>query len=219
MLAILKKLNRLIGECTGEQNLIVKTTQLRYAPNDVVTYLNNLLRNLEIKIGGCVKEKVLDLINLQRLEGWCWQSTQTCSIFFNDDDCIERGNLYLPYENNREYFHSWICFKFNAIEYVFDPCLDCLCTKEEYYATYKVQMQASVKAKAVKEKLIYEITHKKPGEACWLDPYMSEEQKNETLLVGQEDINAPFFRSDVGYIATIEDEKVTELMAHYYYNA
>lgn len=57
------------------------------------------------------------------LEGWCWQTTESAIIFLNDDDYIERGTLKFDTETPG-YYHSWICFKFDDIEYVFDPCLN-----------------------------------------------------------------------------------------------
>ena len=60
---------------------------------DVFTYVKTRLKNLSIEIGGDYEGNVIELMNKGLLEGWCWQTTESSIVFFNDDDCIERGNL------------------------------------------------------------------------------------------------------------------------------
>ncbi len=79
------------------------------------------LSELYIKVLSDYKGSIFELMHMIKLEGWCWQTTESAIIFLNDDDYIERGYLKLN-EGKRKYYHSWICFKFNNIEYIFDPC-------------------------------------------------------------------------------------------------
>lgn len=224
MLAIIKKLNKLINDCKSireNTRLIVRMTAFSSADKDVLDYLTNLLKNIEIKIGGCQKENVIDLINSNRLEGWCWQSSETVALMLKDTDYVERGTLYLPEEGNRPYYHSWTCFEFNDKEYILDPALNILCLRDDYFEKYKIELSAVIPAKEVKDKFIYEISHKKEREPSFLDEYLSEETierlNKETLINGSQNLYDPFYISDIGYIADIKDDKINSVVAHYYY--
>ena len=95
----------------------------------------------------------MDLMKLGLLEGWCWQTTETAIMFLNDEDYIERGNLIFErYSdvNEYKYFHSWICFKYNNEEYIFDPCLDLLCKRNLYHKIFEVEIMGIVCAKNVR---------------------------------------------------------------------
>ena len=224
MLAIVNKLNKLIDDCksvSASSRLIERMTSLKNAPQDVLEYLINILKNIEIKIGGCAKENAVDLINSDRLVGWCWQSSETIALMLKDTDYVERGVLYLPEEGNRPYFHSWTSFEFNNKEYVLDPALNILCLKEKYFKHYNIELSAVIPAKEVKDKLIYEIKHKKQRKPSWMDEYLCEETKevlyNETLIKGSQNLFDPFYISNIGYIANISDGKIESVSAHYYY--
>ncbi len=94
----------------------------------VIKYLMGKLSNLHIKISGENEGNLFELMSAGKLEGWCWQTTESAIVFLNDDDYIERGNLKID-DRIPGYYHSWICFQFNGTEYVLDPCLDFLCKK------------------------------------------------------------------------------------------
>ena len=224
MLAIVNKLNKLIDDCKSvsmSSRLIERMTSLKNAPQDVLEYLINILKNIEIKIGGCAKENAVVLINSDRLVGWCWQSSETIALMLKDTDYVERGVLYLPEEGNRPYFHSWTCFEFNGKEYVLDPALNILCLRDKYFQRYNIELSAVLPAKEVKDKLLYEITHKKERELDWFDEFLSDEYKEklkeETFIKGSQNVLDPFYISNIGYIANISDGKIESVSAHYYY--
>lgn len=222
MLAILKKLDKLINDCKGKNTrLIEKMTSLKDAPKDVLEYLINILKNIEIKIGGCAKENAVDLINSDRLVGWCWQSSETVALMLKDTDYVERGVLYLPEEGNKPYYHSWTCFEFNGTEYVLDPALNILCLRDKYFQRYKIELSAVIPAKDVKDKFIYEITHRKERTFDEFDKFLSDEYKGklseETLIKGSKNVFDPFYVSNIGYNASISDGKIQRVYAHYYY--
>lgn len=197
-----------------------------YIPNikdsdsGVLVYLKDKLKPLFIEVLGEYSGGIFEIIETRGLRGWCWESTQTCSIFLNNDDYIERGNLYID-ERNPEYYHSWICFKFNDEEYIFDPCLDCLCLKTLYYKRYNPKVVGRVKAIKVKEKFYDAIKNYKVDEKDnWIFSRLSEEIKNrlreEIIIKTVEDVNEPFYRGNVGYRTKIKEDKVEKMTAHYY---
>lgn len=195
----------------------------------IIIYLANLLKNLHIEVLGEYKGTVLELMPYGRLEGWCWQTTESAIVFFNDDDYIERGNLLFD-DDSKKYYHSWICFKYKGTEYVLDPCLNFVCKKKDYDKIFVPEVQGRVTAKAVKETLIEQIEQKK-NEPVEEDPSFNkiwemimgdyykeyeERTKDEVVLQGSDDINDPLYRNDVGYKMEMEDKKIKKLTAHYY---
>jgi len=170
---------------------------------DIYEYINNLLKNLYIEITGNYEGNTLYLMKRNLLEGWCWQTTESTIIFFNDDDYICRGNLKL--DKNTTYYHSWICFNYQNKEFVFDPCLNILCKKKLYDKVFQVKIISKLTAKTIKEDLINKILNK-------------TQKKDEVLVTGndKDDINEPMYRNYTGYTANIENNQIKALKAHYY---
>lgn len=191
---------------------------------EALNYLEKKFQNLSIEICGDYTGNIIELMNSGLLEGWCWETTESAIVFLEDDDYIERGNLKLnQYE---EYWHSWICFKFNNKMFVFDPCLQILVDRSIYHHIFEVSIAGSSTAKEVREDLIFQINNPKeksyeiPEEAMrCLNNFFAKcgsRQKNETQILGNDDVNSPMYRNNTGYKATIENGKITTLIAHYY---
>lgn len=197
--------------------------RMHKAPEEVFEYLKSLFDNLHIEIVGRYEGNLIDLMNRGVLEGWCWQTTETASLFMDDNSYIERGNLKFNLYNL--YYHSWINFKYKGIEYVFDPCLQFLCRKTYYDKIFEVQVKGKVTAKQVKEYFINYISNppkKETNEEVSKIMKMifgesSERTKGEIVINDEENPNAPMYRNGVGYKATLEDGKIKRLVAHYYY--
>ena len=197
----------------------------------VLEYLKQILSNLNIEILNKYQGSLFNLMNYGHLEGWCWQTTESAILFFNDDDYIERGYLYLDKDQD-EYYHSWICFKYDNKEYIFDPCLILLSKKEDYIKLFNANVKGIVTAKEVKEELIKQVTaSKKEEDPKWRnffdkfykselkDKYdeFLEKKKNEITVHGPEDVNTPFYRNGAGYKVDYEGSKIKKLTVHYYY--
>lgn len=193
--------------------------------SSVLEYIKRRLQNLSIEIGGDYEGNIIELMDKGLLEGWCWQTTESSIVFFDDDDYIERGNL--TFSSYKKYWHSWICFTFNNTIWVFDPCLQIIVEKNIYYRIFEInEIAGIVTAKAVKESLIYKINHREKEKndesqsyiSCFLSKYISEKQKNETHISGNDDVESPMYRNNTGYTATINNGKIKTLIAHYYFN-
>lgn len=197
----------------------------------VVMYLMKKLNNLYIEVLGDYEGSLFELMPIGKLMGWCWQTTESAIVFLNDDDYIERGYLYFD-ERTPKYYHSWICFSYNGIEYVLDPCLSFLCKKDDYYKIFNPDVKGKVSAKAVKEELVKQITTPKkednPEAHKSFERVMREifgaaydrvkdEKKNEVTVNGPEDVNTPLYRNGAGYRTELEDGKIKKLTVHYYY--
>lgn len=196
----------------------------------VLKFLKDRLKNLTIEIGSEDGSNILELSENWKLEGWSWQTTESAIVFFEgEDDCIERGNLKFGVYKN--YWHSWITFKFEGTFYVFDPCLKILTPRNIFYHVFEItKIAAIIPAKEVYRDLILRITNKgndidmdvkSPTQSFllkMLERYSSEKAKNETPVYGNDSVFSTMYRNSTGYTATIEKGKITELIAHFYYN-
>ena len=197
----------------------------------VVEYLMSKLDKLYIEVLGNYEGSLFELMPVGKLDGCCWETTESVIVFLNDDDYIERGYLRFD-EKTPEYYHSWICFKFGKTEYVLDPCLSFLCKKSDYAKIFEVNVKGSVSAKAVKKELIKQVTTPRKenmkarkavetfmksfmGESY--DVYM-ENQKDEVIVFGSGDVNTPLYRNGAGYKTEIENGEIKKLTVHYYNN-
>ena len=159
---------------------------------------------------GMYQGKIVDLMKNGKLEGWCWQTTETAILFLEDEDYIERG--YLKFDNAHNYYHSWICFTYKTKEYVFDPCLNLLCDKDLYYKVFQIAVRGKVFSKQVKEYFINYIINSLEKEQD-----TDETEFNKEIVVhDEENPNAPMYRNCVGYRGKLGNGRVMKLKAHYY---
>ena len=130
---------------------------------EVYKYLKEKLKNLTIEVCGDYEGLVLDLMSCRALEGWCWQTTESSIIFLNDNDYIERGNLIFERYKllDKKYYHSWINFSYNDLEYTFDPWLNILCDKKIYQEVFEIDVMGRVNANEVRDELINAILNPK----------------------------------------------------------
>lgn len=197
----------------------------------VVEYLINRLKELYIEVLGKYEGSLFELMPLGKLEGWCWQTTESAIVFLNDDDYIERGNLNFD-ERTPEYFHSWICFNFQGVEYVLDPCLNFLCKKSDYVRIFDIDVKGKVSAKAVREELIRQVTTPKEEDnseahqafQSFMKSFMGESydsyiesKKGEVMVHGPKDVNTPLYRNGAGYKTEIDNGRLKKIRVHYYY--
>ena len=129
-----------------------KIINLKIINKDVLEYLKNSFINLKIKILNKKEDNIINLMNWNLLEGWCWQTTNTAILFLNDNDYILRGNL--TFSKYKTYFHSWIVFNYNNIDYVFDPCLSIICEKNDYDFVFEPDVMGMVLSKDAKKYFI-----------------------------------------------------------------
>lgn len=207
-----------------EEHERLKLIRSAIVPQSVLEYLKIRLKNLTIEILGKHSGNIIELMNRGLLEGWCWQTTESAIVFFNDEDTIERGCL--KFSKYKDYWHSWICFKYENQQFVFDPCLQILVEKRVYYHIFETTIKGMVTSKKVVDELIYKINN--PQKIVYLsdesekfiknffEKFASERKKKETHIYGGENVNSPMYRNNTGYIATMEEGKIKELIAHYY---
>lgn len=199
--------------------------RMHKAPKEVYNYLKSHFDNLHIEIVGKYEGKIMDLMDQGLLEGWCWQTTETASLFLDDDSYIERGNLRFDF--HKLYYHSWINFTYKGILYVFDPCLQILCQKDYYHKIFEIQLKGQVSSKAVKEYFFNYISNppKKETNESFEKIFRSivgdavlDSKKGEVVIHDEENPSAPMYRNGVGYKTTLENGQIKKLVAHYYYS-
>lgn len=197
--------------------------RMNKVPQEVYDYIKSFFDNLYIEIIDKYEGNLMDLMEMGVLEGWCWQTTETASLFLPDDSYIERGDLKLA--SNKLYYHSWINFTYNEKEYVFDPCLQILCEKEYYSNIFEITIKGTVTAKKVKEYFINYINNPPKRE---INEELSDilkmalrvlptGTKDEIVIYDEENPSAPMYRNGVGYKTELDKGQIKKLTAHYYH--
>ncbi len=197
--------------------------RMHKVPKEVYEYIKSFFDNLHIEIVGKYEGNLMDLMERGVLEGWCWQTTETASLFLPDDSYIERGDL--KFASNKLYYHSWINFKYKGKEYIFDPCLQILCEKKYYQKIFEITVKGKVTAKKVKEYFLNYISNppkKETNEEVsnimkMLFGESNERTKGEIVIHDEENPNAPMYRNGVGYKTELKNGQIKKLVAHYYY--
>lgn len=199
-------------------------------PN-VINYLKERFSNLYIEVLGIYEGSLFELMEKGQLEGWCWQTTESAIVFLNDNDYIERGNIF--FNSKTPYYHSWICFNYKNKEYVLDPSLNILCKKSDYSRIFHSEVEGTVKSKYIKEALLKLITTPKKEEktqqeqeaAKFIKSLLGDHyeqyrknKKDEFIANDIEDPNAPLYRNGSGYKVKVEKGKIKQLKVHYYHS-
>lgn len=196
----------------------------------IINYLKEKLQNLYFYYNNKFWGDLFTLMLSNKLEGWCWQTTESAIVFFNDDDYIERGILYLD-KKTPIYEHTWICFNYQNTKYIFDPALNLLCKEESYKKIFKAIIRGKVSAKEVKDELIRQLLETKTNNKSQAylsyenflkqvlgneyDQYI-ENKKGKVAVHAPEDINTPLYRNDAEYDITMKDNEIKSLNVYYY---
>ena len=197
----------------------------------VMNYLEDKLSKLSIKLNNEDEYPVFELMKKNKLLTTCFQTSETIAALLNDDDYVERGNMIRGgMLDSFTYNHSWVCFKYNGVEYVLDACLNILCTKNDYYYAFKPLCYARVKAESIKEELIRQLVEVKDDTRSYNEDGLSYDvglwddgstclvikKKGEVDIVGSEDRNSPLYGNHSSYIADIKNRDIKKLVFHHY---
>lgn len=193
-------------------------------------YLDNILKDLTIEVLGNPEDNILNLMKKEKLEGWCFETTESSISFFKDNDCIERGVLFLD-SYTPIYYHSWISFKYEGKDYVFDPCLNVICEKKYYYYLFKAKIKSRINSKIVKKELLKLISAPKtkynPEVEYLVDELFKEilkdkyddykkDKENEVRISGTGNIEDPFYINGCGYKVETKENEIIKIKVHYY---
>lgn len=207
----------------GERKFI--TTKKSNMDIEIFPYLTEKLQNLNINVTGCYEGNPIDLMKNHYLQHWCYESTNTAIVFFDDEDFIERGSITV-YPNER-FSHAWIVFTFKKQKYILDLALDVLCKKELYDSLFEPKIEGYSSSLTTKDYLIQKLLnppvekHSKAGMEFIkkLERFSGESSKNpskEVHIFGSNCIYDPMYRGNVGYIGSVENGKIKKLSAYFY---
>ena len=166
----------------------------------VKKYVDISVRNVEIEIGTEKRTEAIVLAQKGLLEGWCWQTTEFLSPFFNEKSFICRGDLH--FSPNEKYYHAWLEFALNNNYYVFDPCLNILCPKEQYDSIFEVEVMSKIPSEKVKKELI---------------EYILSCDEKGVYISGTNNIDDVFYRTNSRVNGKAKKDKILTLVPHYYY--
>ena len=194
-------------KCKKEEKERFKKINSCKVDKTIYEYLKNSFTNLKIEILGDYSGNIIELMENGKLEGWCWQTTETAILFLDNNSYLKRG--YLKFSDKRNYYHSWIHFNFENEEYIFDPCLNIISSKNDYYSIFEINEIASINSKEIKE---YFINYVKNHIESLIN------KSKEIIIFGDNNPNSPMYRNCVGYKTNLENGKIKKLVAHYYLN-
>lgn len=200
------------------ENVRAEILNSQQADPNVLKYLTERLENVIIEIGAEYHGRLLELMKSGVLTEWSLPTTETSIMFFDDNDYIERGmlNLYLGSD-----YHSWICFKYSDVEYVFDPCLDLLCKKDLYKKVFEPKVEGIITCREVKEDFLYRLDSLEEKPVSLLDEYLYQNEikaKDKKVHInGTNEVNSPMYQNNTGYTVELDNRKIKRLVAHYYY--
>lgn len=189
-------------------------------------YLKNLFEKLNIEILNKYEGNLFNLMERGKLEGWCWQTTESAALFMDNNANIFRGNLF--FNEYKTYYHSFIEFNFEGKKYVFDPCLCLINTSDLYFNIFNVDVKGYVTSKQVKDYFFnyiknplkvnnYSNSSEKFMRKFFGDEYYEKKTK-EIVIHDEENPYAPMYRNGAGYKnIKVENDKIKSLTVHYYY--
>lgn len=196
----------------------------------VYFYLKHLFDELKIEILSYYQGNLFDLMKRGKLEGWCWQTTETAALFMPDDIIVYRGNLY--FNEYKTYYHGFIEFNYENKKYIFDPCFCMINTSELYFNTFNIDIKGYTTAKKIKEYFFNYIQNPLKEENKYnldiissTDKFMKkffgddylEKREKEIIIYGVDNPSSPMYRNNSGYKnIIIENKKIKSLTAHYY---
>ena len=83
-------INEILNENLTKKQLTAKEKfEILHSKNidiKVVEYLISKLSNLHIEVLGDYEGSLFELMESEKLEGWCWQTTESAIVFLNDED-------------------------------------------------------------------------------------------------------------------------------------
>lgn len=165
--------------------------------SEVIDYVRNILKELTIHIADIDATDIFTLMESGELYRYAFETAETISVFFNDEDIVMRG--YIKAGTYKEIFHSWLCFTYDGDEYILDPALNVLAYKDLYDEIFETTINGRVRAISVKKMLIDQmLSSKKNKEVCKL--------------------SSPLYDNPFRYEGMIVDKKIKSLIAHYEYN-
>jgi len=167
-------------------------------------HIKERLKPVTISIAPLDNISAVEMINEYQLEGWCWQSTTFLSVFFDNESTVSRGNLTLPTYSRDDYFHSWIELGHKNKRYVFDPALNYLYQKDDYYNEFNVRTIRQIQASKIRDSLI---------------DLVDNSHEKSIYIPGTDNIEDPFFRTNSKVsVKTDSDKKIEELDVRFYFN-
>jgi len=218
MYGINKIIKKIILDNHLTENERVEILNSQQVDPNVLEYLTERLENVVIEIGSEYHGRLLELMKRGVLTEWSLPTTETSIMFFDDNDYIERGMLNL---NLGKGYHSWICFKYSDMEYVFDPCLDLLCKKDLYDKVFEPKVEGIITCREVKEDFLYRVDSLEEKPISWLDEYLYLREikvpDKKVRINGTNGINSPMYQNNTCYTVELDNRKIKRLVAHYYY--
>ena len=180
----MKELTKAVNDYNEFELINDKINSLRKLKSNILvkSYVNLLIHNLYISIDSHKNGFATEMINNMNLENYPYESTESIIPFFKSSDEIIRGIINI--DNNLALNHSWINFNLKNNEYILDPSLNLIVSKELYNKVFNPTIVAHIKRDIVKESILDTLTYHKLASDMF-------------ILKGSSDIKSPFYKNDM----------------------
>ena len=144
-----------------------------------------------------ISGKITELMEKNSLEGYCIETSDVASLFFEDNDYVVQGTL--DFEDG-PYFHSWLIFNYEKEDYVLDVSLNVLCTKKLYYKLFNPVEYNKVLSSTIKK--------------YFLENICNAEENIIYFPIFKDNV----YKSKASILTNVEDRKITSLCLRLYKN-
>ena len=175
-----------------------KINSLRKLKSNILvkSYVSLLIHNLYISIDSYKNGFASEMISNMNLENYTYESTESIIPFFKSNDEIIRGIINI--DNNLALNHSWIKFNLKNTDYILDPSLNLIVSKELYNKVFNPTLVSHIKRDIVKENILDTLTYHKLANDMF-------------ILKGTGDITSPFYKNDMYVKGEIINKKILTL--------
>ena len=163
----------------------------------VTTYIKSMISNLYIDIKNVKRGYANEMVHDNALTNYSWEATSIIVPFLKDSSQICRGYLRDDYSN--KIAHSWIAFNIHGKDYIFDPALDIIVSKETYDGIFLPELFGKVSGMCVKNDLL---------------TVLNEGIKTDDgfrIIVESKDINSSFYKANMQVNGTVINKKILML--------
>ena len=163
----------------------------------VTTYIKTLISNLYIDIRNEKRGYASEMIHNNALTNYSYEATSIIVPFLKDNALLYRGYLRDDYSN--KVAHSWIAFNIHGKDYIFDPALDIMTSKESYDGIFLPEVYGKINGMCVKNDLITILNEGKKTN----DGFRIIDESN--------DINSSFYKTNMQVNGTVVNKKILML--------
>ena len=199
-------INWLQGRRVLDRNYKERVFERKLAPvaDEVLAEVLSAMQRAQFKFEGEPFTLADVLFKKGYMMGECWQTSNFLAPFFQDHDSVVRGHLHW----HQNYHHGWIELERMAGDFVFDPALSILCTKQDYYDIFTPRIAGKAQVKDVSAKIMESWKNRDDNNTA--PKWFKSRDTKYCYLEGCKDLTQPIFRGAYDFKLTTTDTEIGE---------